>query len=222
MRRLIPIILVLSIAGILPAREVMNIKTRPGHSVYLNLGIDPAFVAGAGYTYTFNGPLLNRPVTLIGEATLPFINPDFGDYQFQVGIRNPLITYKSWGILNRFNLFTTGNSNWMHDAFGISVEDELVGGYFGEKFFVGLQFGYTKFLFTHYVHTDEYRERVYQDAVDGWYWNTGGKFTTGLQGGFYIGEHVEIGLRFSAVKTEQWNFPNAFPFGANLDLNYHF
>jgi hypothetical protein len=213
--------LLLSFIQLISAREVMNIPSTQGQSIYLNLGLDPTFVAGVGYAYTLPISAIKRSLTLYGEATLPVLRPDLGDYQLQIGTRIPIVGYKNWGLLNRLNLKNTGQKTWMYTANGFSLEECLLGGYFAPKSFVGVEFGYTKFVLTHYKHTDEYREQVFEDAQDGWYWNTGGIFTVGAQGGFRIGKRFEVGLRAGAFRTEQWNFPSGSPFLVNLTLNYH-
>ncbi|MBN2378424.1 hypothetical protein JXM67_01295 [candidate division WOR-3 bacterium] len=205
---------------IVQAREVMNLMEPEAKTVYLNLGLDPAFVAGVGYAQSIPIPILNRNLTLTGEAAVPVLLPDLKDYQLQAGSRIPLIGYNNLVLVNRLNLKLSANQTWMFYATGFSLEEGILLGYFHPRFFVAGEFDYTKFLVTYYQHTEEYREEVYKDANDGWYGNTGGMLTVGLQGGFSIGR-FELGLRAGAFKTERWNFPSGFPFQANLTMNYH-
>lgn len=201
------------------AREVMNLEEPGTRVVYLNLGLDPTFVAGVGYAQSFPIPAIKRDLTLIGDFAIPIFLPDLKDYQLQVGSRIPVIGYKGLQLVNRLNLKLTGNQTWMFYVTGFSFQEGALAGYFHPRFFVAGEFGYTKFLVTYYQHSDEYRERVYADAQDGWYANTGGSWTVGLEGGFNVGR-FEFGLRAGAFKTERWNSPIASPFLANLTVNY--
>lgn len=222
MKRIVLILGILVLfVQIAPAREVMNLMETDTKVVYLNLGLDPTFIAGAGYAQSVPIPAVNRNLTLVGDFAVPVFLPDLKDYQLQAGTRIPVIGFDNWQLVNRLNLKLTGNQNWMHYATGFSIEEGVLLGYFHPRFFVAGEFDYTKFLVTYYQHTDEYREEIYEDAVDGWYFNTGGMLTAGLQGGFSIGR-LEFGLRAGVFKTEKWNSPSASPFCANLTVNYHF
>jgi hypothetical protein len=198
----------------------MNLAGPETKTVYLNLGLDPAFVAGVGYTQSFSIPAIKRDLTLIADFAVPIFLPDLKDYQLQVGSRIPVIGYKGLELVNRLNLKLSGNQTWMFYATGLSLEEGVLLGYFHPRFFVAGEFDYTKFLVTYYQHTDEYRERYFENAQDGWYANTGGIFTVGVQTGFSIGKHLELGLRVGVFKTERWNSPNASPALANLTVNY--
>jgi len=205
------------------AREVFGpLKEAGDHAAYLLAGADRAPLLSVGYGRSVAVPVLPRQVTLVGDLGLPvFISP-LRNLRATVAARVLVLraSPRGWNLLNRVEARVVTTQNYVHDSFSVGLGDSVLGGYFGQRWFVAGELGYYRSLSTYLKHSDAYTE-MHSGARDGWYRSMGGGFSAGLQAGWTPGLGVELGLRLVAERTERFNAPTGLPFTLTVGAAYH-
>jgi len=186
MKRFI-VILICSFAIEASAQELnlATVSTARPHIVHIGTGLDHAFTATVGYDHVV--PLFGR-VFLSGiELTVPWAQPDFGDYQLRLTAATALLTFGGWKLSARLGPTLRGADSALANMTSVGVDARLTGGWYARRGFVAGQLGVDWVAATHITNSDAYRDRVYADARDGWYATTGGTLYVALVGGVSLG-----------------------------------
>jgi len=203
--------------------QIMSTLSAGDQAAYFNFGLDPAVLTTFGYARGFEAAFINRHVTASAELSLPVSKLDLNDYRLKIGARASVINYNSWDFSIPIHLILRGTQNWMHTATNFGADITALFGYYRDRWFVNLEFGYDSAFMTKITATDRYKKYYYHDFKDGWYGNTGHFFTRGLATGFRW-RRTEIVLR-AGQPIIHWSAESSEllpPFYGILGVNYLF
>ncbi len=203
--------------------QIMSPISSGTQMVYLQFGLDPAVLTTIGYARGNTSNLLGRDFIVSAELGLPVAQLDLHDYRVKIGAQTSVVNYKGWDFSIPVHVILRGTRNWMHNATSLGGDLAALIGYYGTRWFTGLEFGYDTALMTKLTATDRYKKYYYQDFRDGWYGNTSHFFTRGIRAGFRLNK-TELILR-AGQPIMSWKAESnelTPPFFVNLGVNYHF
>ncbi len=214
---LVVVVLVSRSAAAAPINVSALEKERP-NIVLLETGAEYAFLVRAGYARRFD--VLNRPLIVGAELTVPWAGFDFADYQVRVRTTMPLVGDGHFKLVGQLSPTLRGISNETVRMTSLGIDVGLLGGYYGTHFFVLGELGFDWATTTYVHHKDRYRELVYAEAKDGWYAPGGGNFRVGLVAG-YSGKNFDLWLRGGISRDIEMR-QTLLPFFATLGGSYRF
>lgn len=186
------------------------------HIVHVNTGLDHAFTATAGYDYVL--PLDERLFLIGTEFTMPWAQPDFGDYQLRLTAAASLVERGGWTLSARLGPTLRGADTALANMRSLGTDARITFGWYARRGFVATQLGVDWAAATHITNSDAYRDRIYADAKDGWYRSTGGTLYATLLGGVSFGSW---GVTLRGGMPRALNFePQTIPFFALIGANY--
>lgn len=151
------------------------------HIVHVRSGLDHGFTAELGYDHVF--ALSDRLLIVGAELAMPWAQPDLGDLQLRLGAAMPLVERGPWKLSARLGPTVRSADTAAARLISLGADLQLAAGYYARRGFVAAAAGVDWAGATYIRNSDEYRMRIYPDAEDGWYRNTGGTIRAGLQGG---------------------------------------
>jgi hypothetical protein len=200
--------------------QVLNYGTldaeRP-QVAHAEIGLDHGIVTSGGYGRVL--PLADRLLVLDATLTFPFGKFDLNDYEIRTTAATPLVGNERWKLVGRVSPTLRGTKNDFVRLTGFATDFGLLGGYYAPRGFVAAGLGFDWAISTHVKHSDEYRDRVYEDAQSGWYATPGGEFHADLEGGITFGR-VDVTLRLAHVRDVRLK-PAMIPVAAGLGVNVH-
>jgi hypothetical protein len=187
------------------------------HIANVNLGIDYSVSYGIGYGYKLNTKL---PIVLNVHFSKPAGENQLDDFKTKIGgqtrfytINNFHFSASVYGIYRRYE-----NSSVRMQNFGSEMTGII--GYYKPKWFVAGEFGFDKAIVTHFKHSQEYKDNVYSEVIDGWYQpSTGGNFSCGLQTGISF-KRSDITLKGGYLNTQDFKSTPTLPLYFQLGYNY--
>lgn len=187
------------------------------HILNANFGLDYSVSYGIGYGYKLNTKL---PIVINANFSMPSGETLLDDFKTNIGGQILLLNKSNFrgaaaihGIYRRHETELVRLQN-----FGSEVKGTF--GYYKSKWFVAAEAGFDKAIVTHFKHSQEFREDVYAEVVDGWYEPaTGGNFSCGLQTGYSF-KKTDLTLSVGKVISQDFKTAPLLPFYANLGLNY--
>lgn len=201
-------------AQILPNKLDLN-----QNKIAIQVSMDPTPLITVGYFQNYE-IMSNQVVAEISLAVPAFLF-DFKHYRLELGGQFIPFSYGNWEIVSRSVITSVGTSTVMFDANNLGFSQSLLPGYYGEKWFITGEAGFTKHLITHLEHSEWYTDNVYPDAESGWYKSTGGKFDFGMQTGYAFNDQFGLAVRIGINKTETLKDPFWVPFyvGVSTDVS---
>ncbi len=205
----------------IPAQNIIN-NAPEDNRVYTRIGIEPATMNTIGYQRNFQlGHFENRLTSYLEWSTAAF---KFGwnNSELKIGGIFPLFEYGSFTILNDANASsgTASNINFKSNKF--AVGDKVNIGWYKPVWFLASTIEYEKIYLNQITHTKSFKEKFYEDAVDGWYYGTGGNFQFGLAIGWTILKKVDTSFEVKLPVTEKFNAFGGSPLHVNMGLGYRF
>ena len=192
------------------------------NQVFARAGIDPALGVVLGYGRGFDLFETGRHWELFGEFEGPFTS--FGkNGAATAGAFLPIVRYGYF----RFSTEVSFEVGWLQNRNYRSVRFAPgltllpgVGARNGRWYIDGV-FGYQRAVSNHIKHTEYYREVFYDDAKNGWYYGTGGRFRMGARIGFLF-NRWRLELRAAHDRTERFRTTGGSPFSATLGAGVRF
>ncbi len=206
------------------ARELMN-PAADGHGqhrVYATSGVDPTFTSGIGYAFDLPVAAIARSVELSADLSAPWFVFDGHHYQLDVGARTTALRWHDLRLVGRLHLQLTGGKNWVHEATSLGFETSILAGMFRPHAFIAAEVSFGHYALTYLEHSDVYRATQFDDVVDGWYANTGGRIVVAVQGGHSVSAGWEVALRLGIAWTEALGPPQGLPYFVDVALTKRF
>jgi len=187
------------------------------HILNANFGLDYSLSYGIGYGYKLNTKL---PLIINANFSMPSGEKLFDDFKTKIGGQILLLNTSNFrgavaiqGIYRRHETELVRLQN-----FGSEMKGTF--GYYKSKWFVAAEVGFDKAIVTHFKHSQEFRENVYAEVVDGWYEpGTGGNFSYGLQTGYSF-KKTDVTLNLGKMISQDFKTAPLLPFYLNLGFNY--
>jgi len=174
--------------------QVMSLLPADKQAAYLSMGLDSGLLTTVGYARGIKADVIKRDIILSAELAIPAGDFDLGDYRFKIGAQTSIVSYKGWDLSIPIHINLIGTENWIHRATSIGGDASALFGYYADRWFLNLEFGYNVAVISKLTATDRYKKYYYSEFKDGWYSNAGGYFTRGIRVGFRI-KQTEMTLR---------------------------
>ncbi len=199
--------------------QVLSPLSPGNQAIYINFGLDYAFVPTFGYARGFHNSTFNRDIMLLTEISSP-LKIDFHDYRYKFGGQAILLNFSSLDFSGAFSFIVRGTKNSIHNATSFGMDVTFMLGHYRKHWFVAGEFGFDKAIFTHIHHSDWYKTYFYSDAKDSWYRNTAGNVHYGFRVGLAL-TRIEFTLRVGVQKSKSLIDP-LIPFFGVVGINYRF
>jgi hypothetical protein len=169
--------------------------------VYTGLAFDTTLVSKLGLEHGLGDLRPRLAPAVVGELIMPVFEPGGGDGEVRAGLRGVVAGGGRFtlGVALLPHLRTTRNQ--VHRAVGLGVDLELAPQLELGRWALAVELGYSRSLLLHLTHTQAYRDRVYADAVDGWYQGGAGTVRAGARAGVRLGR-VTAQLRGGVTRTD--------------------
>ncbi len=199
--------------------QILNWKTTENtqHIVSANLGLDYSLSYGIGYGYKLN---TKKPIIMNANFSMPSGETLFDDFKTKLGGQILLFNRANLrGVLAMNGIYRRHETKLLRlQNFGSELKGSF--GYYKPKWFIAGEAGFDKAIITHFKHSQEFRENVYADVVDGWYGpTTGGNVSFGLQTGYSF-RKTDLTFNLGMVKTQNFKTTTLIPFYLTVGYNY--
>lgn len=176
------------------AAQGLNVAATPAgtHVLSSSVGMENAFVASLGYAHGLQ--VGDRTLFLGADFTLPWAKPDLGDYRLRARGILPIVGSSGWRLLGEVMPGVRSGQNPLNRHTAIGLEGNLLGGYYGQRWFAAAELGGDWTALSYIEHTDRFRNTAYAEVKDGWYGTTGATVHAGLVGGYSF-EAIDVVLR---------------------------
>lgn len=189
------------LAGVvlLPERAVADVASRPSsnrpNAMYLDVGMDGALMTGRlGYARAL-GTGSAAPTWVFADATIPLLQPDFGDFALRSGARVHLLRLGRFELPLQAAVQVRGTENVSFTARGVGTELGAMPGWYGERWLLAAELSWDRQWLTHLEPTAEHRSRIYADARSGWYGASADTLRAGVRAGLLSSGRFELLLR---------------------------
>lgn len=201
--------------------QTLNWKTLDSteHIFNVNFGLDYSVSYGLSYGYKLNTKL---PIVLNANFSMPSGNTLFDDFKTKIGGQVRLFNKSNFiGAVSIYGVYRKSQTNLVSlQNFGSDMKGTI--GYYKPKWFVATEVGFDKAIVTHFKHSQQFRDEIYADVVDGWYEPaTGGNFYYGLQAGKSF-KRADITLNLGKVISQDFKTSPLLPYYVNLGYNFRF
>lgn len=199
--------------------QVLNWKSLDGakHIINVDFGLDYSVAYGIGYGNKLNTKI---PVVLNASLSIPSGEKVPDDFKTKIGGQICLLDKSNFvGSVSIYAIYRKHENNFVRlKNFGSDMKGTF--GYYKPKWFVTAEIGFDKAIVTHFKHSNEFKDEIYADVVDGWYEpSTGGNFYYGLSTGYSL-KKIDVTLNLGKVISQDFKTATLIPFYLSLGLNY--
>lgn len=201
--------------------QSINWKSLDSTNLLLGLGIgwDYSLAYSLGYAHKVEAKTL---LLLNANITIPSGKMPLDDFRTRMGAQilvlkksNIMAALALNGIYRRYESPLARLQN-------LGLEMGGTFGYYKQSWFAAGELGFDKAIFTHFRHSDTFKETILQEVQDGWYKpTTGGHFSYGLLGGYSFGQS-DIILNIGMVRTQDFKSSPLIPYYLRLGYNFRF
>ncbi len=187
------------------------------HILNASFGLDYSLSYGIGYGYKLTTKL---PIVINAQFSIPSGETLFDDFKTEMGGQIQLLNKSNFvGAIAMYGMYRKHETRYVRlQNFGSDMKGTF--GYYKPKWFVVAEAGFDKAIITHFKHTHEFRESMYDDVVDGWLEPaTGGNFYYGLQTGYSL-KKADLTLNLGKVITQDFTTAPFIPFYLNVGFNW--
>lgn len=181
---LICVLIVLNSA--LFCEDILNPKSGGVFHIYAGFDVDPMFAITAGIAKCIRLNAIDRDLQLSADISLPIFLADLAHFEINASAKILLADIAFLSIVNRSGIFCLNTENDLFGAFSAGIKESISVGYFSDTCFAAAEAEYDKCLVSHIVNSELYKDLVYPDAVDGWYFASAGRFKFGAQAGITL------------------------------------
>jgi hypothetical protein len=215
------VILILSALTLSPltAQNLINdgsVKNR----IYTKVSVEPTTMFALGYQRNFRIGNLKNQLTTYLELNNAFHKFLAQNNELNIGGIIPLFESGSFKVVNDLYLSAGRTSNVNFKSHKFTVGDEISVGWYKEKWYVAALAEYEKIYLNEFTFTENYRDRFFEDAEDGWYKGGGGRIQFGLEAGLTFKEKFDLYVAVKSPFTEQLNRYIGSPLHLNLGFGY--
>ncbi len=184
-----------------------------------NFGLDYSVFFALGYSYKLKTKL---PMILNVSFSKPSGKELLDDFKSKIGGQiewfnksNFVGSVGVYGIRRRYETKYIRLQN-----FGSEIKGTF--GYYKPKWFFAADVGFDKAIVTHFKHSKEFKEEIFENVTDGWYVpSTGGNFSYGFLTGFTLNK-ADLTLNAGKVISQDFRTAPVLPIYLILGFNYKF
>lgn len=189
------------------------------HLLGAGIGWDYSLAFSLGYAYKVGA---KAPLLLHANITIPPGNMPFDDFRTRMGAQILVLKKSNFMAALSLNGIYRRYESPLVRLQNLGLEMRGTFGYYKPSWFAAGELGFDKAIFTHFRHSDSFKENILQEARDGWYNpTTGGHFLYGFQGGYSFGQS-DITLNIGMVRTQDFKSSPMIPYYLRLGYNFRF
>lgn len=185
-------------------------------------GIEPSLYLRVGYDYGIEIGAIDRVLHLGAELSLPPTRLNFQNFDQQIHARLVVWSTSGFHIVNTLHLSVGRVETRNFHSYRLAAGDEIALGWYRPSWFVAATAAVESTYLTHIEHTDYYRRVFYEDAVDGWYESSAGRFQFGLEVGGTIADQVDVVFEAKMPLTLRFKGYGGSPVHGGLRVAYRF
>ena len=186
--------------------------------VYTTFGLDPAFVASAGYARVV--PVFSHGFQLNADVGVAAAHTDTRDFRTRIGAQTSLLHWRSVNLSGTATFISRGTQNTIYRGFNFGADLTGALGVYRPAWFAAVEVGKDKAIITHITNSAYYRSTFYPGAKDGWYLDSGGTLHHGFAAGVTI-RRAELLAKAGWITTERYNAVTP-PMYGTLGLGFGF
>jgi hypothetical protein len=192
-----------------------NLENRK-HVLHGEFGLDFSVSYGLGYSRQLKTTI---PIVLNGLFYKPAGEIVFDDFKTKIGGQALWLNQQSWkGAVGIHGIYRK-NTNDFVTLQNFGSETSATFGYYKKGWFLAGEVGFDKAIVTHFNHSNEYKEGVYENVKDGWYKPaTGGNLQYGIQAGISF-QPIDFTIKMGKVISQDFKTKPTLPFYLGLGLN---
>ena len=221
MKKAVFLLMALGTVPPLSAQTLLSNADAEGRA-YGRIGLEPASVVTIGYQHVIPVGLIQRDVNPYVEWTVSMVRFGGDNSEITVGGVVPLSSSGRLKLLTNLHLSAGALATRNFESRRFAGGDEMAVGFYSTRWFLAATGEYEHVFLARLEHTDFYRTHYYDGAVDGWYWDPGGTFQIGLEGGWTIRGRYDIHLEAKVPFTEEFNAYGGSPLHVNLGVGKRF
>lgn len=190
---------------------------KTSHIVTASFGFDYSVSYGIGYGYKLTTKL---PIVINTQLSLPSGETPFDDFKIKLGGQMQLFNRSGFvGAISLYSLYRRHETRYVRlQSFGSDMKGTF--GYYKAKWFATAEAGFDKAIISHFKHTQDFKDNIFDEVADGWMEPpTGGNFYYGLQTGYSL-KKADVTLTLGRVTTQDFRILPTIPFYLNVGLNY--
>lgn len=190
--------LIVSVLGVLTALALRGQILEPGgknaHLVSLDFGYDHNLVS-LNFGYSFFAAQYRSAI--FADFTQGTALLGTGNFRTQAGLKTWFDLGKALKVRTLLALVYTQSRSKTGAIDGLGFNLQLNPGITWPRGGIGADLQYNRFLATHFVHSDFWRQYYYKEVKDGWYRSTSANLRTGIYLSSWLGrrQSVELHLR---------------------------
>ena len=185
-------------------------------------GIDPATMITFRYERNLDKMVFDKSLYASFELSSSMTRFGLENSETKMGVRIPLFNFGKFMFIPGLNTSYGRAETINFNSQKVGLEGDFAFGYYGSRGFGALTTSYEKILATRLQHTPYYRDRFYNDAIDGWYTGNGGIWQFGMEGGFVIKNKIDVYIEIKVPLTENFKPMMGSPGHVNVGLGYRF
>jgi len=181
---------------------------------YLNTGYDFGLTNQIGYAYHLN---TNKPIFINSDFSAPMGKKRLDDFKYRLGGQMLLLKKNKFLVSAKMNFVLRRNETNLVRKANIGIEPGIAAGIYKPKWHLAAELNYDHSVGTHLKHS----ERMHRDFVnitDGWYANTGGNFSYGIQASRTLGSSLDLNFRIGKVASKFGDVNPLLPYFTQVGL----
>ena len=187
------------------------------HIINAGIGWDYSISYNVGYAYQVKA---KAPIVLAANFSIPSGENLLDDFKTKIGGQAVLLNKSNLkGTITLNGIFRRYENPLVRlNNFGAELKGSF--GYYKPKWFVAGELGFDQATFTHFKHSETYKETIFSEVKDGWYEPvSGGNFKYGIQTGYSF-KKSDITFDIGMVKTQDFKSSPLIPYYLMVGYNY--
>jgi len=158
---------------------------------------------------------------LNADLSAPMGKDLMDDFKFRLGGQMLLLQKNHFLVSGKLNMILRRNETNLVRMFNVGLEPGIAAGIYKAKWHLALELNYDHSAGTHLKHTDQMREN-FSEISDGWFGNTGGNFSYGVQASRSLGKSMDLNVRVGSVKSRFDDVDPLLPYFGQLGVVWKF
>jgi len=190
------------------------------NKVSFSTGLEPAFIYNLRYDRRSTLPFTNIRASYFAKAEASFFRSFAENSEWSIGTQLLLLEKNKFQLLYETAIANGQLQTRLYDAKKWEWNHTVEAGFFGKKSALSLLTAYTQNVGLKLIHSDFYKETIYDEGHDGWFRGVGGYFDLGLRGQVLVKERLNVNLLLKTSVTSKGHALNILPAQASVGLSW--
>ena len=219
MKNIIAIIIVLfSMLSANAQSANWNSNRESNNFIYFNMGYDFGLTNQLGFAYRLNS---NSSLFITSDISVPMGKTFLDDFKYRLGGQMLLLQKNQFLASAKTNLILRKHQTALVKMTSVGIDLGVVAGIYKTKWHIAGEINYDHSLSTHLRHS-EAMIRNYPNITNGWYSNTGGNFSYGVQASRTLGKSLDFSMRLGKVVSKFNDTDPLLPYFGQVGILWKF